>query len=81
MHNDLNKTKIYTLSDTYFYDDDAEICKDLNQILHNNTGKKIYLVNWKDKESNKQYEQNYNLTKVYDANHYHFNLIGNVSAE
>ena len=63
------------MSDTYFYDDDAEICKDLDQILHNNTGKKIYLVNWKNKESNKQYEDNYNLTKVYDAGHYHFNLI------
>lgn len=80
LHSDLNKTKIYSLSDTYFYDSDAEVCKDLNQILQNNTGKKIYLVNWKDKESNKQYEQNYNLTKVYDADHYHFNLIGNVSA-
>ena len=80
LHNDLNQTKIYTLTDTYFYDDDAEFCKDFDQILQNNTGKKIYLVNWKLKESNKQFEQNYNLTKVYDADHYHFNLVENVSA-
>ncbi len=81
LHNDLNKTKIYTLADTYFYDDDAEICKDFDQILHNNTGKKIYLVNWKNTERNKKYEDNYNMTKVYDAGHYHFNLVRNVSAD
>lgn len=75
LHNDLNKTKIYSLSDTYFYDGDTEVCDDFDQILHNNTGKKVYLVNWKNKESNKQYENNYNLTKVYDAEHYHFNLV------
>ena len=76
LHNDLNKTKIYTLSDTYFYDSDAEVCKDFDQILRNNSGKKVYLVNWKLKESNKQFENNY-MTKVYDADHYHFNLVKN----
>lgn len=80
LHNDLNKTKLYTLTDTYFYDNDVEICKDFDQILKNNTGKKVYLVNWKLKDSNKKYEQNYNMTKVYDADHYHFNLVRNASA-
>lgn len=80
LHSDLNKTKQYTLSDAYFYDDDTEICKDLDQILGNNTNKKVYLVNWKNPERNKQYEDKYNLTKVFDADNYHFNLVGNVSA-
>ena len=76
----LNKTKQYSLSDTYFYDDDMEICKDLDQILGNNTNKKVYPVNWKNPERNKQYGDKYNLTKVFDAGHYQFNLVGNVSA-
>ena len=75
LHNDLNNTKQYTLGDTYFYSDDVEICKDFDKILKDNPDKNVYLVNWKLKESNKKYEDNYNLTKVYDADHYSFNLV------
>jgi uncharacterized membrane protein len=76
LHSDLNNTsKQYTLSDKYFYSDDVEICKNINKILKGNPDKKVYLVNWRLKESNKQYEDNYNLTKVYDAGHYSFNLV------
>ncbi len=76
LHNDLNNTsKQYTLSGKYFYSDDVEISKDFNKILKDNPNKKVYLVNWKLKESNKKYENNYNLTKVYDADHYSFNLV------
>ena len=76
VHNDLNNTKQYTLSGKYFYDDDIEVCKDFDKVLKDNRDKKVYLVNWKLKESNKKYEENYNLTKVYDADHYSFNLVG-----
>ena len=77
LHKDLiNTSKQYTLSDSYFYDDDVEISKDFDKILKENPDKNVYLVNWKLKESNKKYESNYNLTKVYDANHYSFNLVG-----
>lgn len=75
LHNDLSNSKQYTLGDSYFYSDDVEICKDFDKILKDNPDKNIYLVNWKLKESNKKYENNYNLTKVYDANHYSFNLV------
>lgn len=75
LHNDLSNTKQYTLGDSYFYSDDVEICEDFDKILKDNPDKNIYLVNWKLKESNKKYENNYNLTKVYDANHYSFNLV------
>lgn len=75
LHNDLSNTKQYTLGDDYFYSDDVEICKDFDKILKDNPDKNIYLVNWKLKESNKKYENNYNLTKAYDANHYSFNLV------
>ena len=75
LHGDLNNTKQYTLGDTYFYSDDVEICKDFNKILENNPGKKVYLVNWKHSGRNEQYENNYNLTNVYDAGHYSFNLV------
>ena len=76
VHNDLNNTKQYTLSGKYFYDDDIEVCKDFDKVLKDNRDKNVYLVNWKLKESNKKYEENYNLTKVYDADHYSFNLVG-----
>ena len=64
------------MSGKYFYDDDIEVCKDFDKVLKDNRDKKVYLVNWKLKESNKKYEENYNLTKVYDADHYSFNLVG-----
>lgn len=76
LHNDLNNTsKQYTLSDSYFYSGDVEVCKDFDKILKENPDKNIYLVNWKLKESNMKFEDNYNLTKVYDADHYSFNLV------
>lgn len=75
LHNDLNKTKQYTLGDTYFYSDDVEICPDFDKILNDNRAKKVYLVNWKLKESNKEFEDKYNLTKAYDADHYKFYLV------
>lgn len=76
VHKDLNNTKQYTLSGRYFYDDDVEVCKDFDKILKDNPNKKVYLVKWKLKQSNKKYDENYNLTKVYDADHYSFNLVG-----
>ena len=33
LHKDLNNTKQYILSDTYFYDDDVEFCNNLTKIL------------------------------------------------
>lgn len=81
LHADLNKTKQYTLGDTYFYSDDAEICKDFGKILNQSEGKNVFLVNWKNTDRNKKYEDNYNLTRVYDAGHYSFNLVNmNLSA-
>lgn len=76
LHNDLNNTKQYSLADTYFYSNDTVICKDFDKILNQSHGKKVYLVNWKNTDRNKKYEDNYNLTKVYDAGHYNFNLVG-----
>ena len=76
LHTDLNKTKQYTLGDTYFYSDDVEICKDFDKILNQSSGKHVYLVNWKNTDRNQKYEDNYNLTKVYDAGHYNFNRVG-----
>lgn len=75
LHDDLNKTKQYSLGDTYFYSDDVEICKDLGKIIKNNKGKNVYLVNWKHAEGKKDYKEDYNLTEVYDGNHYVFNLV------
>ena len=75
LHTDLNNAKQYTLGDTYFYSDDVEICKDFEKILEENHGKNVYLVNWKTTDRNAKYENNYNLTKVYDAGHYSFNLV------
>ena len=60
LHNDLNNTsKQYTLSGTYFYDNDVEVSKN----------------NWRAKQINKEYEKNYNLTPKYDAGHYKFYLV------
>ena len=76
LHNDLNNTsKQYTLSGTYFYDDDVEVSKNLTDILHKHPDKDVYLVNWRAKQINKEYEKNYNLTKKYDAGHYKFYLV------
>ena len=78
LHDDLNNTsKQYTLSGQYFYSGDVEYSDNFTKILKENPNKKVYLVNWKLKESNKQFEKKYNLTKVYDADHYNFNLVKN----
>ncbi len=81
LHNDLNKTKQYTLGDTYFYDDDVEVCGNLTKILDKNPDKKVYLVNWKNKDKNKEFEKNYDLDKKYDAGHYSFNLVNHTSSK
>ena len=75
LHTDLNNTKQYTLSGKYFYDDDIEICKDFETILQKNPDKNVYLINWRNDTRNVEYENNYNLERVYDAGHYSFNLI------
>ena len=81
LHAELNKTKQYSLGDTYFYSDDVEICKDFDKILNQSEGENVFLVNWKNTDRNKKYEDNYNLTKVYDAGHYSFNFVNkNLSA-
>lgn len=76
LHNDLNNTsKQYTLSGKYFYDNDVEFTKKFDDVLKKYPDKDVYLVNWRAKEVNKQYEKNYNLTKKYDAGHYKFYLV------
>lgn len=75
LHKDLDKTKQYSLGDKYFYDDDIEINNNLTKILKSNKKKDVYLVNWKNPEANKEFEDNYKLEKVYDAGHYSFNLV------
>ena len=75
LHTDLNKTKQYTLGDTYFFDDDVEVCDNLTKIIDSNPDKNVYLVNWVNKESNKQYEENYNLTQMYNSGDYSVNLV------
>lgn len=77
LHADLNKTKQYSLGDTYFYDDDVEICKDLGKIMNKSHGKNVYLVNWKDAENKKDYKDDYNMTKAYDGKHYLFERVRN----
>lgn len=56
LHDDLNKTKQYSLSDTYFYDTDTEVCKDLNKIIKKNPDKDIYLVLWEKLDKYKKYD-------------------------
>lgn len=75
LHEDFNKSKQYTVSDTYYYSDDVEICKDLDKILNQSDGKNVYLVNWKNTDKNKKYEDNYKLDKKYDAGHYIIYLV------
>ena len=76
LHSDFDKAKQYTVSDSYFFDDDVEICKDFDTILNKTKGKHVYLVNWAKEPKNQKYEDNYNLTTAYDAGHYTFNLVG-----
>lgn len=76
LHNDLNNTKQYSVSDTYFYDDDIEVSGNLTKILDENPDKNVYLVNWRSaSDRNAKYEQNYTLVEKYDGNHYLFYLV------
>ncbi len=76
LHNDLNNTtKQFTLSDKYFYDNDVEFTKNLTQVLESYPDKHVYLINWKNEDKNKEYEDNYNLDEKYDAQHYVFYVV------
>ena len=75
LHDDLKNTSQYSIGDTYFYDDDVEICSNLTKILDKNPDKKVYLVNWANKDINKEYENNYTLVEKFDAGHYTINLV------
>ena len=77
LHDDLNNTIQYSLSDTYFYSDDVEICDNLTEIIAKNPGKNIYLVNWGGADRNKEFENNFNLTLKFDAGQYTINLVTN----
>jgi hypothetical protein len=67
IHGGVNKTTEYSLSDTYFFDDNVKISKDLDKILDKHPKDNVYLVNWKNTDKNKKYEKNFNLTKKYDS--------------
>lgn len=75
LHDDLKNTTQYSIGDTYFYDSDVEICDNLTKILDKNPDKKVYLVNWANKDINKEYENNYTLVEKFDAGHYTINLV------
>lgn len=66
VHGGVNRTTEYSLSDTYFFDDNVKIQKDLDKILKKHPSDNVYLVNWKNTDKNKKYEKKYNLTKEYD---------------
>lgn len=81
LHEDFDKAKQYSVSDTYFYSDDVEICKDLDKILNQSSGKNVYLINWKNTDKNKKYEDGYNLAEKYDAGHYVVYLVNGTSTK
>ena len=56
LHDDLNKTKQYSVKDTYFYDNDIEISGNLDKIINKNSDKNIYLVLWDNLDSYKKYD-------------------------
>ncbi len=65
IHDGVNKTSEYSLSDTYFFDDNVKISKDIDKIINKHPKDNIYLVNWKDTDKNKKYEKKFNLTECY----------------
>lgn len=67
IHGGVNKTTEYSLSDTYFFDDNVKITKDIKDILAKHPKDNVYLVNWKDTDKNKKYEKTLNLTECYDS--------------
>lgn len=66
VHGGVNKTTEYSLSDTYFFDDNVIILKDIDKIIGKHPKDNIYLVNWKDTEKNKEIEKKLNLTECFD---------------
>lgn len=67
VHGGVNKTTEYTLSDTYFFDDNVNFTKSIDKVLDKHPKKNAYLVNWKDTDKNKKFTKEYNLTKCYDS--------------
>lgn len=65
IHDGVNKTSEYSLSDTYFFDDNVKICKNLTKIMDKNPKKNIYLVNWKSAEKSKKFVKKLNATEEY----------------
>ena len=65
IHGGVNKTTEYSLSDTYFFDDNVKICEKIDQIIDKNPKKNIYLVNWKSADKSKKYVKTLNLTEEY----------------
>ena len=55
LHDDLNKTKQYSIKDTYFYDNDTKISGNLDKIIDKNQDKDIYLVLWENLDQYKKY--------------------------
>jgi hypothetical protein len=66
VHGGVNKTTEYSLSDTYFFDDNVIILKDIKKIMAKHPKDNIYLVNWKDAEKNDEIEKSLNLTECFD---------------
>lgn len=56
LHSDLNKTKQYSIKDTYFYDSDIEINGNLTKIIRKNPDKDVYLVLWDNVDQYKKYD-------------------------
>lgn len=68
LHDGLNKTAEYSLSDTYFFDDKVTICKDVNKILEKHPDENIYLVNWDSASKNDlKYKYNVSQREVYNS--------------
>ena len=67
IHGGVNETTEYSLSDTYFYDDNVEVSKDIDKIMDKHPKDNIYLVNWKDADKNKEFEESLKLNESYDS--------------
>ena len=68
VHDDLNNTKEYSLSDTYFFDEKVKISKDINMIIKKNPDKDIYLVNWDGASKNKlKFDGEVSQTESYNS--------------
>lgn len=67
IHGGVNHTSEYSLSDTYFFDDNVNITKDLGKIVKKHPKDNVYLVNWKGADKNKKYEKEFKLSEKYDS--------------